>query len=54
MLKCCKEQCPYVLHDEEVIQEIRKECKKQKQIPLDLVANSIKQQAGIDIMNRIK
>ncbi|XP_057660068.1 F-actin-uncapping protein LRRC16A isoform X1 [Diorhabda carinulata] len=54
MLKCCKEQCPYVLHDEETIQEIKKECKRKKQIPFDFVTTCIKQQAGIDIMNRTR
>ncbi|KAG5893782.1 hypothetical protein JTB14_005447 [Gonioctena quinquepunctata] len=54
MLKCCKDQCPYILHDEETIQDIRRECKKRKQIPLDFVTTCIKEQAGIDIMNRTK
>ncbi|KAJ8919981.1 hypothetical protein NQ315_006511 [Exocentrus adspersus] len=54
MLKCCKEQCPYVLHDEQTVQDIKKECKKKKQIPLDFVTTCIKQQAGTDIMNRTR
>ncbi|KAJ8965493.1 hypothetical protein NQ314_004081, partial [Rhamnusium bicolor] len=54
MLKCCKDQCPYVLHDEQTVQEIKKECKKKKQIPLDFVTTCIKQQAGVDIMNRTR
>ncbi|CAG9816136.1 unnamed protein product [Phaedon cochleariae] len=54
MLKCCKEQCPYVLHDEETVQEIKRECKKKKQIPLDFVTTCIKQQSGVDIMNRTR
>ncbi|XP_019870285.2 F-actin-uncapping protein LRRC16A isoform X1 [Aethina tumida] len=54
MLKCCKEQCPYVLHDDERVLEIKKECKKKKQIPIDFVTTCIKQQAGTDIMNKLK
>lgn len=53
MLKVCKEQCPYVLRDSTVVQEIKKECKNKKQIPLEFVTTCIKQQAGIDIMHRI-
>lgn len=53
MLKCSKEQCPNVLHDSHTIQEIKKECKSKRQIPLDFITSCIKQQAGIDIMNRI-
>jgi Ran GTPase-activating protein (RanGAP) involved in mRNA processing and transport len=54
MLKCCKEQCPYILHDEQTVQEIKKGCKNKKQIPLDFVTTCIKQQAGVDIMNRVR
>ncbi|KYB28825.1 Leucine-rich repeat-containing protein 16A-like Protein [Tribolium castaneum] len=54
MLKCCKEQCPYILHDEQVVQEIKKSCKNKKQIPLDFVMTCVKQQAGVDIMNRLR
>nr|XP_023024105.1 F-actin-uncapping protein LRRC16A isoform X1 [Leptinotarsa decemlineata] len=54
MLKCCRDQCPYVLHDEETIQDIKRECRKKKQIPLDFVTTCINQQAGIDIMNRTR
>ncbi|CAH1101078.1 unnamed protein product [Psylliodes chrysocephalus] len=54
MLKCCKEQCPYVLHDEDTIQEIKRECKRKKQIPFDFVTTCVKQQAGVDIMNRTR
>lgn len=54
MLKCCKDQCPYVLHDETTIQHIKKECQEKKQIPMDFINNCIKEQAGIDIMNRVR
>ncbi|KAJ3663512.1 hypothetical protein Zmor_007767 [Zophobas morio] len=54
MLKCCKEQCPYLLHDEQTVQEIKKACKNKKQIPLDFITTCIKQQAGVDIMNRVR
>ncbi|XP_060521026.1 F-actin-uncapping protein LRRC16A isoform X2 [Cylas formicarius] len=54
MLKCCKEQCPYVLHDDQTVQDIKKECKRKKNIPLDVVTSCIKHQAGVDIMNRIR
>lgn len=54
MLKTCKEQCPYVLRDEHTVQEIKKECKKKKQIPLDYVTSCVRHQAGVDIMNRLR
>lgn len=54
MLKTCKEQCPHVLRDEQTVQEIKKECKKKKHIPLDYVTSCVKHQAGVDIMNRLR
>ncbi|CAG9763282.1 unnamed protein product [Ceutorhynchus assimilis] len=54
MLKTCKEQCPYVLRDDHTVQEIKKECKKKKQIPLDYVTSCVRHQAGMDIMNRLR
>ncbi|XP_066256338.1 F-actin-uncapping protein LRRC16A isoform X2 [Euwallacea similis] len=54
MLKTCKEQCPYVLRDEHTVQEIKKECKKNKQIPVDFVTSCVKHQAGMDVMNRLR
>ncbi|KAL1518277.1 hypothetical protein ABEB36_001921 [Hypothenemus hampei] len=54
MVKTCMEQCPYVLRDENTVQEIKKECKKTKQIPLDYVTSCMKHQAGQDIMNRLR
>lgn len=54
MLKCCKDQCPYILHDDQTIQDIKKVCKNKNPIPLDFVTNCMKQQAGIDIMNRVR
>ncbi|XP_050312347.1 F-actin-uncapping protein LRRC16A isoform X3 [Anthonomus grandis grandis] len=54
MLKTCREQCPYVLRDDQVVQDIKKECKKKKQIPLDFVQSCVRHQAGVDIMNRLR
>ncbi|XP_076263586.1 capping protein regulator and myosin 1 linker 1 leucine rich repeat protein isoform X1 [Rhynchophorus ferrugineus] len=54
MLKTCKEQCPYVLRNEQTVTEIKSECKKKKQIPLDYVTSCVKHQAGVDIMNRLR
>uniref|UniRef100_A0A1Y1LRL6 CARMIL pleckstrin homology domain-containing protein n=1 Tax=Photinus pyralis TaxID=7054 RepID=A0A1Y1LRL6_PHOPY len=54
MLKTCKDLCPYVLRDNPVIQDIRKDCKSKNEIPLEFVATTIKQQAGLDIMAKIR
>lgn len=53
MLKCSKELCPYVLNDNHAVQDLKKECKNKKQIPLEFVTNCIKHQAGTDIMNKL-
>uniref|UniRef100_A0AAR5PNY7 CARMIL pleckstrin homology domain-containing protein n=1 Tax=Dendroctonus ponderosae TaxID=77166 RepID=A0AAR5PNY7_DENPD len=54
MLKTCKEQCPYVLRDEHTVQDIKRDCKQKKQIPLDYVTSCVRHQAGVDIMNRLR
>ncbi|XP_017768426.1 PREDICTED: F-actin-uncapping protein LRRC16A isoform X2 [Nicrophorus vespilloides] len=53
MLKSSKELCPYVLNDNHVMQDIKRDCKNKKQIPLEFITNSIKHQAGTDIMNKL-
>lgn len=53
MIKSSKELCPYVLSDNHAMQDIKKECKNKKQIPLEFVTNCIKHQAGTDIMNKL-
>lgn len=53
MLKSARELCPYVLNDNHAIQDIKRDCKNKKQIPLDFVTNCIKHQAGTDIMNKL-
>lgn len=54
MLKSCKELCPYVLRDNPVIQDIKKECRNKNQLPIDFLTATIKQQAGSEIMTKIK
>lgn len=54
MVKCAKEQCPHVLYDNTVIHEIRQGCRDKSNIPLDFVTNCVMQQAGTDIINRVK
>ncbi|KAK4872636.1 hypothetical protein RN001_014665 [Aquatica leii] len=54
MLKSCKELCPYVLRDNPVIQDVKRECKNKNQIPLEFVATTVKQQAGVDVMTKIR
>lgn len=54
MIISARELCPYVLNDHNPsIQDIRKDCKNKKQIPVDFVTNCIKHQAGTDIMNKL-
>lgn len=53
MLKSSKDLCPYVLNENHVIHDIKKDCKNKKQIPLDFVVNCVKHQAGTDIMNKL-
>lgn len=54
MLKSCKDLCPYVLRDNPVVQDIKKECKNKNQIPIDFLTGTVKQQAGIEIMSKIR
>ncbi|KRT82674.1 hypothetical protein AMK59_4297, partial [Oryctes borbonicus] len=53
MLKSSKELCPYVLNENHVIHDIKKDCNNKKQIPLEFVVNCVKHQAGTDIMNKL-
>nr|XP_022912883.1 F-actin-uncapping protein LRRC16A isoform X2 [Onthophagus taurus] len=53
MIKSSKDLCPYVLNENHVIQDIKKDCKNKKQIPLDFVVNCVKHQAGTDVMNKL-
>lgn len=54
MMKCAHEQCPNVLTDEHVQCEIRKTCREKSYISLEFVQSCILEQAGTDIMNKVK
>lgn len=54
MVRCAKEQCPHVLYDNTVVHEIRQGCRDKSGVPLDFVVQCVVQQAGTDIINRVK
>lgn len=54
MLKCVQEECPHVLNCEHVADDIRKACREKSYLPLEFVESCIMDQAGTDIMNRVK
>lgn len=53
MLKSSKELCPYVLHENHNMVDIRKDVRNKKTIPIEFVTNCVKHQAGTDIMNKL-
>lgn len=54
MLKCVEDECPHVLSYEHVADDIRKACREKSFLPLEFVESCIMDQAGTDIVNRVK
>ena len=68
MLKCANEQCPTILeqtvvnrdddydeNDSMTLEEhLRGTCKEKNKVTLELIQNTITEQAGADIMNKVK
>ena len=64
MLKCANEQCPTILsqtvirnEDSDPItveEELRNSCKEKNQISSEFIQSTITEQAGADIVNRVK
>lgn len=54
MMRCANEQCPTVLAEERVQTEIRKTCREKNQLAPDFIQTCVMEQAGTDIINRVK
>nr|CAD7434660.1 unnamed protein product [Timema monikensis] len=53
MMKCAEDQCPHVLSNGRVQQEIRLACKEKNFLSSDFVRFCVAEQAGTDIMNKV-
>lgn len=54
MLKCAGDDCPQVLTSGRVAEDIRKVCRDKSFVPADFVETCILEQAGTEVMNRVK
>lgn len=54
MMKCAEDQCPHVLADDRVQDEIRKMCHEKNFLAPEFIHTCIVEQAGADIMNKFK
>jgi hypothetical protein len=54
MVKCAEAQCPSVLGDAQVSNELRKSCEKKCSFSNEIVHSAIVDQAGTDIINKIR
>ncbi|XP_059488573.1 F-actin-uncapping protein LRRC16A isoform X2 [Neocloeon triangulifer] len=54
MMTCAIKECPHVLADAQTQQEIARLCRAKSSMPLDFVNNCIVEQAGTEIVNKIK
>nr|CAD7267437.1 unnamed protein product [Timema shepardi] len=53
MMKCAEDQCPHVLANGRVQQEIRLACKEKNFLSSEFVRFCVAEQAGTDIMNKV-
>jgi hypothetical protein len=54
MMKCAEDQCPHVLADDRVQGEIKKMCREKNFLAPEFIHTCIVEQAGADIMNKVK
>jgi len=54
MLKCAEDECPQLLASDKVSDDIRRACREKIVLPLDFVETCVMDQAGTDIINRVK
>ncbi|CAB3369160.1 Hypothetical predicted protein [Cloeon dipterum] len=54
MMTCAIRECPHVLEDSQTQQDIAKICRAKSTMPIEFVNNTIVEQAGTEIINKIK
>lgn len=54
MLKCAEDQCPHVLAEANIQEDIRHNCREKSQVSPEFVQTCVLEQAGTDIMNKVK